>query len=699
MLGDVVTRVLSVLREEPALQRVRIECEAAVNSGQIVGDDGQLEHLVINLILNAAQASRDGGVVQVKVDGAKEWVRLLVRDDGVGMAKDVRERAFEPFFHHQVQGHGVGIVDLPADRGCARREHSIDSELGRGTTVTVDLPSGPRSGGAQDLAMSVRVLIVEDENLIRWSLRQKFEARGFTVTDVDRAQAAREALNGNVFDLAMLDYKLPDATGLELLREIRETDTDVVVIMLTAFSSIESARRCDEAWSVRLHHQAVRHERSAADGGQGGGDHQAAPRGAGTSPPGAARVRGGADHRPTRVHDRAVRRDRPGGQERSVDGVFARRFGDGQGSGGAGYPLQLGACRPTVYEHHLHGAFRVVAGERAVRSREGGVHRRQGDEKGSVRAGRRRDDLPRRGGRHAPGVAGQAAALPRRANVPPRGGTKELSVDVRVIAATNRDIDKAIADGKFRADLMFRLNVIPIPLPPLRTRGDDVRLLAQHFVTGFSREFRKPISNITEAAYKRLQAYAWPGNVRELRNVLERAVLLCRGDVIDAADLVLGPIDPSKTSQSASEVTLPDAGLDLRELETSLLRQRWRRPTTTRCRRPSSCISRATRCVIGWRSWGYPRRRNCNQRLPPSRMRNGECGVRYTHPYRDRERRTPGDMVEAWTTPTQRSEPRQYGAVVVRSVPRQYGAVVVSIRTATVRSGPSSSPARSGIKP
>ncbi|MEK6800046.1 MAG: protoglobin domain-containing protein [Planctomycetota bacterium] len=151
MLGDVVTRVLSVLREEPALQRVRIECEAAVNSGQIVGDDGQLEHLVINLILNAAQASRDGGVVQVKVDGAKEWVRLLVRDDGVGMAKDVRERAFEPFFTTKSKGTGLGlsicrrIVD--AHGGSIR----LDSELGRGTTVTVDLPSGPRSGGAKTL--------------------------------------------------------------------------------------------------------------------------------------------------------------------------------------------------------------------------------------------------------------------------------------------------------------------------------------------------------------------------------------------------------------------------------------------------------------------------------------------------------------------------------------------------------------------
>ncbi|MEK6800047.1 MAG: sigma-54 dependent transcriptional regulator [Planctomycetota bacterium] len=421
--------------------------------------------------------------------------------------------------------------------------------------------------------MSVRVLIVEDENLIRWSLRQKFEARGFTVTDVDRAQAAREALNGNVFDLAMLDYKLPDATGLELLREIRETDTDVVVIMMTAFSSIESAvdamklgaydyitkpfdmnevlRTVDKALEttklrreVRELRRQVQHEYAV---GRIIGRHacmielfdvidRVAKSGAST-----VFLRGdsgtGKDLVARVIHFNSERAARP----------FMN--------------ITCTALSESLLESELFGHEKGAFTD-AKATKKGLFELADGgtiflDEVG---------DMPL--GLQAKLLRFLEERMYRRV-----GGTKELSVDVRVIAATNRDIDKAIADGKFRADLMFRLNVIPIPLPPLRTRGDDVRLLAQHFVTGFSREFRKPISNITEAAYKRLQAYAWPGNVRELRNVLERAVLLCRGDVIDAADLVLGPIDPSKTSQSASEVTLPDAGLDLRELETSLLRQ------------------------------------------------------------------------------------------------------------------------------
>jgi transcriptional regulator with PAS, ATPase and Fis domain len=153
------------------------------------------------------------------------------------------------------------------------------------------------------------------------------------------------------------------------------------------------------------------------------------------------------------------------------------------------------------------------------------------------------------------------------------GGTTEISVDVRVIAASNRDIEKALEEGKFRNDLMFRLNVIPIDLPPLRARGDDVRLLTQHFVDTFAQEFRKPIHRIEEEAYVKLGGYSWPGNVRELRNVLERAVLLCKGDTIGGDDVVVGRVDSAGASLDLSHITLPPGGLDLRELESKLIRE------------------------------------------------------------------------------------------------------------------------------
>jgi DNA-binding NtrC family response regulator len=116
------------------------------------------------------------------------------------------------------------------------------------------------------------------------------------------------------------------------------------------------------------------------------------------------------------------------------------------------------------------------------------------------------------------------------------GGAADIKVDVRVIAATNQNLDEQMRDGKFREDLYYRLNVLRVPMPPLRERGRDVLLLAQHFMRTFSQEFRKPVRALSAAAERTLLAYPWPGNVRELRNVIERAVLLAEHAVLEPAD-------------------------------------------------------------------------------------------------------------------------------------------------------------------
>jgi DNA-binding NtrC family response regulator len=125
------------------------------------------------------------------------------------------------------------------------------------------------------------------------------------------------------------------------------------------------------------------------------------------------------------------------------------------------------------------------------------------------------------------------------------GGERSLPVDVRVVAATNRDLAAAIADGSFREDLYFRLAVVELALPPLRERGADVRRLALHFAGHFALRHGRPVHAITEKALARLESAPWPGNVRELRNVLDRAVLLARGSTIRASDLRMGTAAPT----------------------------------------------------------------------------------------------------------------------------------------------------------
>jgi DNA-binding NtrC family response regulator len=147
------------------------------------------------------------------------------------------------------------------------------------------------------------------------------------------------------------------------------------------------------------------------------------------------------------------------------------------------------------------------------------------------------------------------------------GGTFEFEFDVRVLASTNRDPLKAIEESKLREDLYYRLNVVPVALPSLRDRADDIPLLVQHFVTEFNRKHHIQLDGVSDEAMTMLKAYRWPGNVRELRNVIERSVVLAKGDWIEEKDLPPYVRDPSlrpeKLVFSVGETTVADAEREL----------------------------------------------------------------------------------------------------------------------------------------
>jgi DNA-binding NtrC family response regulator len=144
---------------------------------------------------------------------------------------------------------------------------------------------------------------------------------------------------------------------------------------------------------------------------------------------------------------------------------------------------------------------------------------------------------------------------------------------VRVIAATNRNLDEEVATGRFRSDLFYRLNVLPLRLPSLREHAEDTAILAEFFVDGFNAEFKKKIQGLTPAAIALLREYGWPGNVREMRNVVERAMLLCETDRLDASDFAA----LKGTLGSSDRFELPASGLDLEQLERSMVVQALRR--------------------------------------------------------------------------------------------------------------------------
>ena len=168
------------------------------------------------------------------------------------------------------------------------------------------------------------------------------------------------------------------------------------------------------------------------------------------------------------------------------------------------------------------------------------------------------------------------------------GGTKTLKVDVRLVAATNRDLRAALEQGTFREDLYYRLNVVPISIAPLRERKEDIPYLVDHFIARFAREAAKPIEGITPAAMKLLTAFHWPGNVRELENIIERAVALFAGTVIDVGDIQLdvsawqpwslaaGANSTGPNTASPAAPVLPD-GMTLERYEDEIIREAVRR--------------------------------------------------------------------------------------------------------------------------
>jgi transcriptional regulator with PAS, ATPase and Fis domain len=150
------------------------------------------------------------------------------------------------------------------------------------------------------------------------------------------------------------------------------------------------------------------------------------------------------------------------------------------------------------------------------------------------------------------------------------GGGVDIHVDVRVVAATNRHLEDEVRQGKFREDLYYRLNVLPIALPPLRARAGDIPRLVHYFIDTYNDEFRKRVRRVASETMKRLQSYGWPGNIRELRNAIERAMLLADRDELTDSDF---PLTTGAVPRLIDGVELPARGIDLEQLEHSLVAQ------------------------------------------------------------------------------------------------------------------------------
>jgi len=422
--------------------------------------------------------------------------------------------------------------------------------------------------------MPANLLFVEDDPLIRRALAAKLRALGHRVREADSVAAAVKALPAEAFDLALLDYSLPDGTGFDVMKEIEERQPGVLSLMLTAHGSVEHAveamkrgafnyiQKPVDASELEVHiakameTSDLRREnvrlRRLTEPGQGANAFL-----------GDSTIAQTLRDQIRRVAASPARAVLLEGESGTGKGLVARAIHEESARAGKPFvPITCSAMPEHLLESemfgHEPGAFTDA------RKRKMGLL--EAAEGGTLFL----DEI----GDMAPALQAKILGVLEERRFRRVGGIQEIEADVRVISATHRDLRTLVSEGKFREDLLYRLRVVPIKIPSLRERREDIPALAEHFVAQIAAGWGRPTMRISPEASAGLGASAWQGNVRELRNAVERAVILARGDELTAADLHEEVGEPAgRRGGTAAGPVLPAEGLKVEPWIDELLRQ------------------------------------------------------------------------------------------------------------------------------
>jgi len=423
--------------------------------------------------------------------------------------------------------------------------------------------------------MSGLVLVVDDERSNLDSLERTFAKEGWRVLTADSGARALEVLRREQVAVLVTDLMMPGMGGEELLRAARALSPDTEVVLMTAYGTVEAAvsamklgaydfitkplkrhaivksvRQAMERASLVAENRALRAQLAHLGAGPGGM--------LGSAPSFLAALDALRQAAPTSATVLLT------GESGTGKELAARMLHDlSPRAGGPFVPVNCAAIPETILESELfgyeRGAFTGAAGRK-----EGRFERAHGgtlflDEVGEM----------------SPAVQVKLLRVLQDGVVERLGGTQPLQVDVRLVTATNKDLEAEVATGRFRQDLFYRLHVVAVRLPPLRERRADVPLLASAFLRRIAEKHRKPVEGFTPAAMAALEACDWPGNVRELEHAVEHAVVLCRGTTADVGDLPgsarrAGAAAPP--SAAPGEILIP-LGTPMEEVERIVIRE------------------------------------------------------------------------------------------------------------------------------
>ncbi len=452
----------------------------------------------------------------------------------------------------------------------------MSSDDTRGGSEAMTRPKAPVEGGLRDGGPvgRRRLLVVDDDPNVIALVEAAFSGRPVQVVRARSADEALQRLAGGRLDLVLLDVVLPDRSGLEVLRLMMDRGLDVPVIVITSHASMDVAVEAMKrgAYDFLAKPLRVVELEKLVDGALARSDGSGPPLD-GAGPPLASPVEPGTAEerlvgrspgmidvyktigRVAQTNATVLISGESGTGKELVARVIHRNSGRARGPFLA---INCAAIPEGLLESELFGHERG-AFTGAVQRARGKVERADGgtlflDEVGDMSLA----------------LQSKVLRVLERREVERVGGAEPHAVDVRIIAATNRDLEQAVADGAFREDLYYRLAVIDIRIPPLRERPGDVPRLTDHFVRLLRGPVGRSVSRVESGAYERLEAYDWPGNVRELRNVIERSLILGRGGTLRGEDL---PALDGRPERGAERPTLAD--LARRELTLEALEKQY----------------------------------------------------------------------------------------------------------------------------
>lgn len=420
-----------------------------------------------------------------------------------------------------------------------------------------------------------KILVVDDEHLIRWSLEQNLKKQGYDVQTAPTGEDALRLLREDPPELVLLDVQLPGMNGLQVLEKIKEIDEEIIVIMVTALGVLETAVKAMRMGAhdylnkpFNLDEMAIVIKKALETGALK--REVAHLRGEQTKKYGITNLVGNSRHMQNvlAMVSKVARSDASTvliqGESGTGKELIAKAIH--YESARAGMPFMAVNCAAvpeTLLESellgHEKGAFTDAKAQKKglFELADGGTLFL--DEIGDME----------------PGMQAKLLRVLEDRIVRRVGGSRDIQVDVRIVSATNKDLIKGMEDKSFRPDLYYRLQVIPIFLPPLRERRDDILPLTYHFINHFNREFGKSVKGVSKMAEKFLVEYSWPGNIRELKNIVERAIILENEETLLLEHLPQEIVSRTGGGGSTGPLTLrlPPEGIDIEDVERELIRQ------------------------------------------------------------------------------------------------------------------------------